>query len=154
MYQPCLSHCCYHLDVFLLCGDVRIHPGCPEVFSLLFIVFTVILQNCYMKQCILQTKIFLYKWIPQLRPNLFEFFFKTQNKCRFLLLHCQAPVGSWWVAEASSPAASAGLGCSSLVSVGAPPRRKLPAVTSVCLWRHVPFFVLPGLGRLVEESVN
>lgn len=58
----------------MLHGDAEIQPGGLEAFSLLclFIVFAAILEDCYVKVCILQTKNTFFRTGPQeLRLNLF-----------------------------------------------------------------------------------
>lgn len=62
----------------MLHGDAGIQTGGPEAFSMLwpFMVFTAILDNFYVKECIWQTKNIFFRTGPQeLRPNLFKFIF-------------------------------------------------------------------------------
>lgn len=58
----------------MLHGDAGIQHGGHEAFSLLwlFVVFTAVLENFYVKECILQIKIIFFRTVPQeLRPTLF-----------------------------------------------------------------------------------
>lgn len=86
----CVMYCLASLPLkflTMLHGDAGIQPGGPEAFSLLwlFIVFTAVLENFYVKECILQTKNFSLELGPKNQGlicfNLF--FFKRQLSVPF-----------------------------------------------------------------------